>query len=89
MTKMMSDSIRLEPELNDQVTALAEALDRSPSWVVEQAVRDYLAVQEGHLAAIDQGLREADAGLLIPHEEVAAWIESLGTPGELPIPRPK
>ena len=30
---------------------------------------------------------EADAGLLIPSDEVNAWIDSLGTSTPLPMPR--
>jgi predicted transcriptional regulator len=87
MTKTAPVSVRLAPELNDQVTAIAEALDRPKSWVIEQAVRDFVAVQEWHLAAIDEGIKEADAGLLIPHEDVVAWVRSWGSSEELPIPK--
>ena len=31
---------------------------------------------------------EADAGLCIPAAAVNAWIDSLGTENELPMPRP-
>jgi predicted transcriptional regulator len=87
MTKTAPVSIRLEPALSDQVTAIAAALDRPKSWVIEQAVRDFVAVQEWQLAAIDEGIRQADAGQLIPHEDVEAWVRSWGQPDELPMPK--
>ena len=37
-------------------------------------------------AAIDEGIRDADAGRLIPHEDIVAWVRSWGTPDELPMP---
>lgn len=40
-------------------------------------------------AAIDVGIRDADAGRLIPHAEVIAWVRSWGTPDELPMPESK
>lgn len=82
-------SIRLEPQLNEQVTAIAEALDRPKSWIVEQALKDYVAVQQWQLAAIDEGIAAADAGNLVDHEDVVAWVRSWGTPDELPMPTSK
>ena len=37
------------------------------------------------LTMIDEGIGEADADLLIPHEDAVAWIRSWGLPDELPI----
>jgi predicted transcriptional regulator len=86
MPKAMPISLRLQPELNDQVSALAEALDRPKSWVIEQAVKDFVAVQEWQLAAIDEGIKAADAGRVVSHDEVAAWVQSWGQTDELPMP---
>ncbi|MGD0429977.1 MAG: CopG family ribbon-helix-helix protein [Acetobacteraceae bacterium] len=80
MTKTAPVSIRLEATLSDQVAAIAAALDRPKSWVIEQAVRDFVAVQEWQLAAIDEGIKEANAGQLVPHEAVVAWVRSWGNP---------
>jgi len=76
MTKPVPVRVRLQPELNDQVAAIATALDRPKSWVIEQAVKDFVAIQEWQLAAIDEGIRAADAGLVVPHEDVVAWVQS-------------
>lgn len=45
------------------------------------------AAEEARLDALAEA--EIDAGLVVPHEEVAAWLRSWGTPNELPRPRPK
>ena len=87
MSKTTPMSIRLEAELSEQVAQIAASLDRPKSWVVEQAVRDFLAVREWQLAAIDEGLGQADAGQLVPHEDVVAWVRSWGSPDELPMPK--
>jgi predicted transcriptional regulator len=78
--------IRLTPQLEKEVGKVAKALGRPASWVVEQAVKEFLAVQESHLAAIDEGIQDADAGRVIPHDEVAAWVRSWDKPDEVPIP---
>ncbi len=44
---------------------------------------------EAKRLSILQGIADADAGRLIPHEDVKAWAESLGTENELPPPHPK
>jgi predicted transcriptional regulator len=45
-----------------------------------EAEADYL------LAAIAEGVAAADAGDLVEHEDVVAWVRSWNTSGELPQP---
>ena len=45
MSKTLPVSVRLAPELNKQVTDIAHALDRPKSWVIEQAIKDFVSVQ--------------------------------------------
>ncbi|MGH9467856.1 MAG: CopG family ribbon-helix-helix protein [Terriglobales bacterium] len=80
-------SVRLDAGLNTRVTAVAAALDRPKSWVIEQAVQDFVAVHEWQLAAIDEGIRAADAGRVAAHGDVAEWVQSWGRPDELPMPK--
>ncbi len=37
-------------------------------------------------AADAEGLADIAAGRVVPHEEVARWLETWGTPGEKPAP---
>lgn len=86
MSKGMVVSIRLEAQLDCEVETVAAALDRPKAWVIEQAVRDYVALQTWQLAAIDEGLKDADEGRVVAHEDVAAWLQSWGRPDERPPP---
>ena len=86
MAKTTPMSVRLPQELNEQVGEIAAALDRPKSWVVEQAIRDFVAIQQWQLEAIDQAVAAADAGHLVAHEDVVAWVESWGRPDERPMP---
>jgi predicted transcriptional regulator len=86
MRKTMPVSVRLQAELNAQVTAIAASLDRPKSWVIEQAIKDFVVVQAWQMAAIDEGIRAADAGRIVAHDDVAAWVGSWGQPDELPMP---
>jgi predicted transcriptional regulator len=87
MSKSSPVSVRLDSDLNDQVSEIAHALDRPRSWVIERAVKDFVAVQQWQLAAIDEGLADADAGHVVPHDSVAEWVRSWGGPNELPPPK--
>jgi predicted transcriptional regulator len=89
MAKSASLNITLAPELDDRLAAVAVRLDRPKSWVVEQAVREFLDLQSWHLAAIEEGIRDANAGRIVPHDKVVAWVESWGRPDEKPMPECK
>ena len=87
MNKSTPVSVRLQPALNEQVAAIAVALDRPKSWVIEQAVKDFVALEEWRMAAIQEGIKAADEGRVIAHEDVVAWVNSWDKPGELPPPK--
>jgi len=63
-------SFRLDSDKADALDALAEALDRDRSYLLNQAVTAYLDVQHWHIEQIKAGLRQADAGKLVDHAEV-------------------
>jgi predicted transcriptional regulator len=84
MTKPEPVTVQLTPALTDRLGAVAAALDRPEAWVIERAVEDFLAVQDWQLAAIDDGMRAADAGRLVPQDDVVAWVRSWGSQDELP-----
>ena len=41
---------------------------------------------ESEAAADAEGLADLAAGRVVPHAEVAAWLETWGTPDEKPAP---
>lgn len=86
MANNRSLSLELDPVLDEQLSSVADNLKRPRTWVVEQAIREFVDLQAWHLAAIDEGIKEADAGKLIAHEDVVAWVESWGKGDERPIP---
>ena len=89
MPKSSSVNVRLTPELNDRLAAVATRLDRPKSWVIEQAVKEFIDLQAWQIAAIEEGIRDADAGRVVAHEQVVAWIESWGQTDEKPMPECK
>jgi len=87
MAKTLPVSVRLESELNDRVAAVAAALDRSKSWTIEQAVRDFVEIQEWQVAAIEEGLRDVDEGRVADHQDVVQWLQSWGSNHEISPPK--
>jgi predicted transcriptional regulator len=85
--KPLAVSVQLEPALDDQVAEIAAAMDRSKAWVIEQAVREFVAVRDWQSAAIDEGIRAADQGRVAEHDDVAAWVASWDSPDEKPMPK--
>ena len=60
--------------------SLAALQQRDRSFVLNEAVDQYLSLNEYHVALINEGLRQADAGELVPHEEVRRRLASLMKP---------
>ena len=57
---------------------LADALERDRSYLLNEAVDQYLSVHEYHLQQIREGLAQARAGKLIDYEQVKAdWQKRL------------
>jgi predicted transcriptional regulator len=72
-----SITIRAAPELVEQIGALATALDRSRNWVIEDALKQYLAQQTWFLEGIRQAQASLDQGEGMPHEALMAEVEEL------------
>ena len=83
MSEISVETFRLTPEIEKEVAKIAKVLNRPTSWVVEQAVKEFVALQEWHLAAIEEGIRDADAVRVVPHDDVAVWVRSWGKPDEI------
>jgi len=72
MTKT-SISVRVDPELGDQLSTVAARLDRPKSWVIEHALKEFIELQLWQFAAIEEGLRDADAGRVVPESVLGAF----------------
>ena len=67
-------SVRVPIDLKERIDAVAKAMDRPRSWVVHQALEQFMADQAWQVAAIEEGIEAADRGDLIPHEQVMAEL---------------
>lgn len=70
-------SFRADSKKIEALDALASVQDRDRSYLLNQAVDNYLDLQQYHLELIENGIREADAGDLVDHSEVKKMISRL------------
>ena len=67
---MPTITARLDADTQAQLERLAAATSRSRSWLVAEAVKQYVAEQSWQVEAIEEGIREADAGNFASDDEV-------------------
>ncbi len=65
-------TVRMTADKRAQLDALARAVDRDRSWLINEAVDAYLAVHRWQIAHIEAGLRDAEAGDFARDEDVEA-----------------
>ncbi len=61
-------SIRLDDEKLARIDRLAAAIDRSRSWVMNQAIEQYLDHEEWFAEAVAEGAEAANHGDLVSHD---------------------
>lgn len=86
MVKSASIHIELDGDLDRRLSEVAEVMDQPKTALVEQAVRDFLELRDWQDAAIDEGLRAAEAGRVFEHDEIVDWVASWDTSNERPTP---
>ena len=77
MADTVSVTIRIPSELSDRLDKLGQSTDRTRSWLITRALKQYLDEAEQEVCDVLQGIKAADAGDLISGEEVGRMIEDL------------
>ena len=65
-------SVRVEPEVKARLDALADATQRSRSFLAAEAIREYVEINEWQLQEIQNAVAEADAGDFVSEDELAS-----------------
>ena len=87
---MSTTSFRLENELETKLDGIAQALGRSKSWIINDALRLYIAREEKRqqmLRETEEALADLEAGRIVSGEEVMKWLETWGTNHEQEAPK--
>ena len=75
---MTTVTTRIDEETQSRLDQLAKATDRSRSWLVADAIRRDVEEEGWQVAAIEEGVRQADAGDFATEDEVKAAFAEWG-----------
>jgi len=70
-------TVRTDPEIAAKITALAEAMDRSRNWVIEEALKQYIETQSWQIEGIKRAQESLARGEGIPFDDVMEEMETL------------
>jgi predicted transcriptional regulator len=87
---MTVTTVRLQPEVEESLEAMAGKLHRTKSWLINQALREYLERQEQEQVRWQETLKAMESvaqGQVVSGEAVHTWLRSWGSAGELPTPK--
>lgn len=89
MAERATVTFHTTPETKARLDRLAELTRRSKSFLTNAAVERYLVEEEAFVAAVEEGLAQADAGQVIEHNQAADYLRSLSSPAPLSRPQAK
>lgn len=84
-TKVFTTHVPLP--LAEKVDKVAARLERSRNWIIKQALSAWIDQEEERNRLTLEALADVDEGMVIGHQEVQEWANSLGTDDPLPVPR--
>jgi predicted transcriptional regulator len=82
-------SIRLQPDIETPLEELAEKLDRSKNYIINQAIKEFIerqSAEDSRWSDTLEALNSIKNGSSIPEAEVNVWLESWGSGEELSPP---
>ena len=82
MQQSTTMTIRLEPDLKSRLDQLAEATQRSKSFLAAEAIREFIEMNEWQIQEIREALKEADAGDFASDNEVKAVLAKWSVSGD-------
>lgn len=79
-------TVRVPAELKRRLEGLARARASNRSRLATEALKTYVDEQELRLAKLDQGIRDANAGRVVSHDQVKRYLKSWGRKRKLTPP---
>jgi predicted transcriptional regulator len=70
-------TVRTDPEISAKIAALAQVMDRSRNWVIEEALKQYIETQAWQIEGIQQAQASLSRAEGIPFESVMDEMEAL------------
>ena len=86
----MATSLKLDDTMKSRVQHLAALRERSPHWIMREAVRQYVEREEARESFKQEALEAwagyRETGRHLTGGETSAWLDSWGTPEETKRP---
>ena len=80
--RALATSIKLDDDLNNRVRRLAEQRQRSPHWIMREAIREYVSREEARESfrqeAMASWLAYRETGRHLTGDEARAWLDGWG-----------
>lgn len=82
-------SVRISPEIRDQLEELSDATGRTRSFLASEAIEGYLAVQVWQVNAIKAAVKKGNnkEARWVDHNRVTDWFNSWGSEDEQDSPK--
>ena len=88
---MPSKAIKLDDEIYGRLKALADARQRTPHWLMKEAIRQFLEREEEfervRRESLERWERFEATGETVSHDVVEAWLQTWGTDREGKCPK--
>jgi predicted transcriptional regulator len=75
--EQVTTTVRLDAETVTFLDELARNEERDRSYLIRQAIANYLELRKWQIEEIKQAIKEADTGLFLSEEETATFMEEL------------
>lgn len=76
MSSPRTISFRIPADKVAELDAIAKAMHRDRSYLLNEAVENYLSEQKRFAAMVNEGIRAAERGEFVDHEEVERLVDS-------------
>jgi len=83
-------SVRLQPEIENPLEKLATKLDRSKNYLINQAIKEFLArksLEDKKWGETLEALDSVKSNRVVTEQDVNEWLESWGKDNEIQPPK--
>lgn len=83
-------TVRLQPEVEEGLSAMADKLQRSKSWLINQALSEFIdrqTLEQSRWQGTVKAMESVAHGKVVSGEAVHTWLQSWGGPDELQPPK--
>ena len=90
MSEKANLAVKLEPALRERLKALGELKKRSPHWLMCEAIRRYIELEEeaerAKAETIERRAQFEETGEYVSHNDVDAWLRTWGSKSKVRAP---